>query len=68
MTMTYNCRDCGEQVHVSAGGHDTCWHCVEKMRADAERLRAKLARVADWLRFAANSEGGIAAEIDEVLE
>ncbi len=30
-------------------------------------FRAELQRVRDWLKFAANSEGGIVAEIDEVL-
>ena len=30
-------------------------------------LRDKLQRVRDWLRHAANSEGGIAQEIDELL-
>lgn len=34
---------------------------------EIERLEAKLRRVRDWIKFAANSENGIVAEIDETL-
>lgn len=39
-----------------------------KLRAEAHLLRLKLRRVRDWLKFAANSEGGVVAELDEVLQ
>jgi len=38
------------------------------LRAEVAFLRAKLQRVRDWLKYAANSEGGIVADIDDVLE
>lgn len=34
---------------------------------EADRLRAKLERVRDFLAFHANSDGGLVAEIDHVL-
>jgi len=34
---------------------------------EVERLREKLSRIRDWLKYAANSEGGIVAEIDGAL-
>ena len=36
-------------------------------RDEAERLRARLQRVRDWLKYAANSPGGVVAEIDMEL-
>ena len=38
---------------------------VLRSLGDAE---AKLQRVRDWLKYAANSEGGIVAEIDAAIE
>ena len=38
MSLTYDCRDCGEQEHVSFGGHDTCSECVAKMRARKDEI------------------------------
>ena len=38
-----------------------------QLRAEAHRLRNKLRRIRDLLKFAANSEGGVVAEIDEVI-
>jgi hypothetical protein len=37
------------------------------MRAEVERLRGKLQRVRDAIKFAANSDGGLVAEIDDAL-
>lgn len=34
---------------------------------EIERLQAKLRRVRDWIKSAANSENGIVAEIDDTL-
>ena len=39
----------------------------ERLKDDNALLRRKLQRVRDSLKFSANSEGGIVAEIDEVL-
>ena len=36
-------------------------------QCDIERLRGKLQRVRDWLKFQANADAGIVAEIDGVL-
>lgn len=38
-----------------------------QLREEAHRLRTKLRRIRDRLKFAANSEGGMVAEIDEVI-
>lgn len=39
-------------------------HAIEpELQAEVERLREKLGRVADWIRFAANSPSGIVAEV-----
>lgn len=40
---------------------------LETARREVERLRAKLQTVRDWIKFAANSPGGLVADIDEVL-
>ena len=46
-------------------------HCVpgrQAAEARVKELEAKLQRVRDWIKFAANSESGIVAEIDSALE
>jgi len=41
---------------------------LTRLRAENERLRDKLERVADVLRYNANSRGGLAYEIERALE
>ena len=54
-----------EDAHVSCEG----WPRERTLRAEAEveRLRAKLQRVRDAIKFVANSDGGLVAEIDDSL-
>ena len=40
---------------------------VAEPEAESERLRSKLQRAVDWLRYAANNDSGIAAEIGGAL-
>jgi hypothetical protein len=40
---------------------------AEKAESEVERLRGKLQRVRDAIKFAANSDGGLVAEIDDAL-
>ena len=52
---------------------DSAWtaELLRRAAAEIERLqviRAKLQRVRDWLKSAANSEGDMVDEIDNVLE
>jgi hypothetical protein len=58
------CATHGDTYACEIGGEYVCAACV---LAERDRMRAKLSRVADWIRFAANSDGGIAAEIDGVI-
>lgn len=41
---------------------------MERLREKCQHLAAELQRVRDWLKCAANSEGGIVAEIEWVLQ
>ena len=57
-----------EAAHVEAKGVRCAFQERAKAaEAEVERLRGKLQRVRDWLVFAANSDGGIVAEIDAAL-
>ena len=48
--------DVSDLIHSLACAEEAC-----------EELRGKLQRVRDWMKFQANSDGGIVAEIDGVL-
>jgi hypothetical protein len=52
----------------AAVGDDLAVKICRDAIAEIERLQAKLSRVRDWIKFAANAEGGIAAEIDDAAE
>jgi len=58
-----------DRIEAELNARDAA-HAAALAEKDAEivRLRAKLARVLDWLRYAANSPGGIAAEIKSTLD
>lgn len=70
----------GEDVFGTAMRRVLLWQRGEiaRLRADAvriadleattDRLQGKLRRSRDYLKFAANSHGGIVAEIDDVLK
>lgn len=54
-------RDVGEQIAIKN-------RAIAEKDTQIERLRAKLIRVRDWIKFAANSERGIVAEMDDAIE
>jgi hypothetical protein len=75
------CPQCGRTAYVthithtrcpcgwSQAGNDADAHVrrLAAERAHADRLRAKLQRVRDDLKFAANSPGGLLAEVEDLL-
>lgn len=59
-------RQKGKMCNAAQLSDSTLKH-IAQLEGENCELRAKLQRVLDWLRFAANSEGGIAQEIDLLL-
>lgn len=41
---------------------------LSALRRERDEMAAKLRRVRDWIKYAANSEGGIVEEIDSLLD
>lgn len=62
-----NCCDAADAIEALVAERDQLRKELTAALKDAERYRAKLQSVRDSLKFAANSKGGLVADIDAAM-